>query len=193
MKRKPYIVLLLLMLCCLAFGGCGQEVTESAETEVLNSEAEQVADAKTEAEAEQDKEDVSQKSAESEESVQEKYTGLAEENLALREQCDALYTEYVYYENLRMAKSVKGFEVKEKGLFPGEADAVTEETEFTEVEEIDVHGIPAESEAFMQIPEVSDEEAESRIPRLEEENKALQNEIKNYKYLIELYRGMITP
>ena len=60
-----------------------------------------------------------QATTEPEETVQEKYLRLAEENLALKEQCSDLYVEYAYYENLRISKSTKGFDLKEQGMFFG--------------------------------------------------------------------------
>lgn len=190
MKRKPYIVLLLLTVACLAFGGCGQEVTESAETEAVSSETDKAAEPAEALETNQEQEAQVQATQVPEEDVQTKYLRLAEENLALKEQSASLQDECAYYESLRMAKSTKGFDLKEQGMFLGSLEQAEEEPAVTEIDEIDIQDTRPDSGEKQQIPQVSDAEAEEKIPRLEEENKYLQKEIENYNHLITLYRSM---
>lgn len=190
MKRKPYIVLLLLTVACLVFGGCGQEVTESAEAETASSETDKTEESADSGETNQEKEAEVQATQVPEEDVQTKYLRLAEENLALKEQSASLQDECAYYESLRMAKSTKGFDLKEQGMFFGSLEQAEEEPEITEIDEIDIQDTRPGSGEEQQIPQVSDAEAEEKIPRLEEENASLQKEIENYNHLITLYRSM---
>lgn len=190
MKRKPYIVLLLLTVACLAFGGCGQKVTESAETEAVSSETDKAAEPAEALETNQEQEAQVQATQEQEEDVQTKYLRLAEENLALKEQSASLQDECAYYESLRMAKSTKGFDLKEQGMFLGSLEQAEEEPAVTEIDEIDIQDTRPDSGEKQQIPQVSDAEAEEKILRLEEENAFLQKEIENYNHLITLYRSM---
>lgn len=190
MKRKPYIVLLLLMLCCLVFCGCGQKATESTETEALSSETDKAAESADAGETNQEQEVQVQTTQEQEEDVQTKYLRLAEENLALKERSASLQDECAYYESLRMAKSTEGFNLKEQGMFFGSLQQPEEEPKITEIDEIDIQDTRSDAGEKQQIPQVSDAEAEEKIPRLEEENASLQKGIENYNHLIELYRSM---
>lgn len=190
MKRKPYIVLLLLMLCCLVFCGCGQKATESTETEAVSDETDKVAEPVDAVDANQKKEAEVQTTPEQEEDVQTKYLRLAEENLALKERSASLQDECAYYESLRMAKSTEGFNLKEQGMFFGSLQQPEEEPKITEIDEIDIQDTRSGLGEEQQIAEVSDAEAEEKIPRLEEENASLQKEIENYNHMIALYRSM---
>lgn len=190
MKRKPYIVLLLLTVVCLALGGCGQKLTESGETEAVSSETDKAAESADTGETNQEQESQVQATQEPEEDVQTKYMRLAEENLALKEQSASLQDECAYYESLRMAKSTEGFNLKEQGMFFGSLEQPEEEPEITEIDEITIQDTRPGAGEKQQIPQVSDAEAEEKIQRLEEENASLQKEIENYNHLIELYRSM---